>query len=203
MALPATDNFNRSDENLDVSANWTQIHDGDARVVSNQCNGASTNSDCVTKWVSDTFDDDQYSQAEFVSSAKTYAYAGIGARLTGAATASCDGYVFGATSTQVRLYRYDNGTKTSLADTSRVVTSGNVLKIETSGTDIDCYDEATGVLSITDSTYSSGVAGVWHTNNNDTLIDNWEGGNLGAAAADPLAPIMQSIRRQRAAYLRM
>ncbi len=41
-----TDNFNRADENLVDSANWTRVGgaDSDIRVVSNECDHNTTNS---------------------------------------------------------------------------------------------------------------------------------------------------------------
>jgi hypothetical protein len=62
MALPASDNFNRSNANP-IGGNWTTVPGlENVQIVSNQLTG--TVSPSVAYWNPDTPNNDQYSQVE-------------------------------------------------------------------------------------------------------------------------------------------
>lgn len=181
MALPATDTFTTAtDQNLDVySSNWTD--NGDAFDVQASTDTVlSTSGDYrVAWWNADTFDNDQYSEAE-VSALGSGAYMGVAVRASGAA-GSEDAYVTYTDSGTCYLEKIVGGTVTELSSTSGPST-GQVLRIEAEGSTITVkYDGSTtgAPSSTTDSSITSGSAGLAVAfSSASTRFDNWEGGNI-------------------------
>lgn len=182
MALPATDNFNRSTGF--ANGTWTVINGGvnafiiDSDIQARPFNAASIS---LVYWDDDAFPDDQYSQLVFVSGV----YVGVGCRLaTGA-----DGYAFGASGA---LYRYDNASgfsgQTNLTSEAGSLTGGDIIRLECEGTTIRGLINGGETDSVTDATYASGSAGLWGYAGGAYLGDDWEGGSIGGGGgADPNA----------------
>lgn len=86
------------------------------------------------------------------------------------------------------LYKYVAGTSTALATPGGYSSSINdVMKLETDGSSIKAYQNATERASATDTAISSGTyCGVWHKSRSTTSYmdtDDWECGDLGGGGA--------------------
>jgi hypothetical protein len=136
----------------------------------------------------DTFNDNQYSQIKIDNNGA--GYISVGVRLTGA-NATLDGYWSSIYNTApntftVQLWRFDDGAPTTLDSQAGVtINNGDVIRIEATGTTITLKINGTGIAgigtdgSLTDATYSSGVAGFGGYHNYGTIkYDDWEGGDL-------------------------
>jgi hypothetical protein len=89
------------------------------------------------------------------------------------------GGVFG-----VELRKTSGTTETRITfETSTEPQLGDILRLEVIGSNLTVYLNGSVLLTASDSTYASGSSGVvaYGTLNSGTLIDNWEGGNLGSA----------------------
>ncbi len=184
MALPATDAFTGSDGTAltTYSANWT-LNFGNFALFSNSLrpNGGDVNTDAAAHWNADTFGNDQYAQGTVP--AISTAYMGVAARC---ATSAATFYNFLVNSDAYYLNKYVAGAGTNLGNTpSPDLTVGDTLRIEANGTSIVAKRNGTNKIGpITDSSITSGSAGVTGngTGTGGVRIDNWEGGNLGAAS---------------------
>lgn len=142
---------------------------------------------------SNTYNNDQYAFQTIVSglsNSNNYAIVYVRASGTGASKnnyyLTTDG-VNGAGHTAIG--KYVSGTQTELLPLSPAAafTSGDVMRIEVSGTTITAYKNGVAIGNVTDSGLASGAAGCGMFNQaaNNVLIDTWEGGNLVAAATVP------------------
>lgn len=194
MALPKTETFTDSDATLlDAhDANWVFVDDGgpfdsEWTITSNSAySSKSAQAQCW--WAGDTFDDDQYAEAEVVA---------IDDSVTGQFGVCCRSDTGGTTRTYY-FFTFRNfaggsqilgkvvaGTETVLDSTSGDLSVNDIIRIEAEGTTIRALVNDSEILSVTDSSISSGAAGLAATNMTVTgnRLDNWEGGNLGGAAA--------------------
>ena len=200
MALPATENFNRSDEALQDSSDWAVV-DGSLAIVSNEIDPNSTGGN-IGIWQSDSFDDDQYAQMVLSDRPANFNYIGAGVRLTGTGSTDTDGYVAYVSSNALKLERFDNDTITNLGTDSTVYNDGDTVKIESNGSTIRALIDDVEKLSNTDSTHTSGAAGIAGYWNQTSKGDDWEGGNLSVATGN-ITPLLGRIRRSRSPLLRM
>jgi hypothetical protein len=100
-----------------------------------------------------------------------------------------DGYfMVGVSSSPAALYRLDNGVFTFLQTVS-ATTNGDTLRLEIEGDTLRAYINGvqTGIDQV-DATYASGSAGILCFDTTGS-VDDWEGGNIGAApaAATPIS----------------
>jgi hypothetical protein len=175
MPLPAQDNFNRADGG--VGANWTAIRASGHTIVSNQCKGATAADHNISIWNADAFDPAHYSQALVVTQ---IAYSGLAVRGDVAGNCYVWLWTLGATGA---LYRVDAGTFTSLQTGVPAPANASVAKLTAEGSDLKMYiDGVQAGTTQTDATYATGAAGIYQYGDAGALIDDWEGGNLGAAA---------------------
>ena len=77
-----------------------------------------------------------------------------------------------------------NGVNTSLATTTSVVTNGDTIELECEGTALRLYQNGVEKVSATDASISTGLPGIVNLTQATAgnYGDNWEGGNLSAAA---------------------
>lgn len=144
-----TDNFNRANENLEASANWT-IADGTAAALTVTTNAIETHTNTDTLYVCpDQGSANHYSQASRSPSATsengfplvvraTDAINYIGVRLRDA----------GAT---IELYKRDAGAFTLLDNYSYTHSAGDVWKLEATANTITVYVNTVSVISVTES----------------------------------------------------
>ena len=173
--MAVTDNFNRADS-TSLGANWT-VHQGGLEIVTNEAK-AVVNGITVERYNAASFANDQYSQTKHT-----------GGTLIEGAAVRCDladtgdSYVgFGATLDFFTIARYDNNSKTDLAFTAEFATNNAILKLTVTGTSLELLQDGVSKVTTTDATYASGAAGIVTLATGATL-DDWEGGDIGAAAA--------------------
>ena len=180
MALPFLDDFNRADGGL--GANWTTL-DPTINVSSNRA--AATDAASSAYYNGDTPNADCYVQAKFYLPTGGTEALGLVARFN---TATFNGYlcrfVFG---TGMQIGRLDTGVITVLATMGAAPTTGQTVRFELSGSNLELFYDGVSAGSTTDATYgaaarsglvasSSGAAGT---------LDDFETGNLAGATFLP------------------
>ena len=189
MALPATDDFNRADQDLDASSDWTTVTRNPV-IVSNRVRG-NAGGVGLSKWVSDTANNDQYSECDFYTDGGAAAIGGPAIRVL-----TDDAYAFqlvGTSTTFRRTILIEASTRTTIATaTTTTLVSGDLVRIEMTGTTLTTFlaGSSSGQPGGTDATISSGELGLFMYNgpNANAELDNWEGGNLGAGPAATFQP---------------
>lgn len=170
MALPATDNFNRA---APIGSNWTAGL-GTITIVSNQFR-ASAAGDSFAFWNADTFGNNQYSKFTTIAASGGVTWVGAVVRASGT---SC--YLAFTDFASLEIGKYVSGSYTSLASNATTFANGNTLELQVSGTALTALKNGASVLTASDSSLSSGSAGVYSYGNGDG--DDWEGGNLAGAS---------------------
>lgn len=188
MALPATDTFTRADGELAAgSANWAKCSasSGNMNVNTNAVQSASLNENGYL-WTADTFSNDQYAQVT-IAAVTNSVFVGPACRVANG-TYSYYGY-YGDGSLGAFPFKQVAGTWTQFGTTLGVFAASNTIRIEASGTAITFKRNGATDRTQTDSALTSGSAGITGQGNNaGSKLDNWEGGNLAAAAAGPFPP---------------
>jgi hypothetical protein len=116
--------------------------------------------------------------------------AGIRCPVSGVQPASLNFYLgiyyFNAGSYDMELYKRINGTYTLLGSSASFGATqepaGTVFRLEGQGTRISWMKNGVAQVSVTDSSLAPGGAPMIAIFHGPAGIDNWEGGNLGAAA---------------------
>jgi hypothetical protein len=175
MALPATDTF--TGEENPLATNWTTITGCNAlQKTGGYCCGTAGGVVNGAYWDADAFDDDQYSQADFL---EVYDNTAVAVRISASANTE---YYFGYVgSGNFKLLKSVAGSETQLGSTyAPTFSAGDCVGIKVVGTTITPYTEADGDLATrTDSAIASGAAGLWNYQSAVMKWDNWEGGNVG------------------------
>jgi hypothetical protein len=187
--LIASDDFNRADGAL--GANWADIDPtwGTVSITSNKVGGGSGEG-AASRWIgAGSFIDDQYASVVVGGIATTNDWVGAMVRVGAGTNASRSYYLLAFTDTapqQTYLVKVVVGTSTTLkTDTSVSWANGDRIEIEVEGTTLRGMKNGValgGGYTVTDSSISSGLPGIW-CNSNTHLItgDDWQGGNLVAA----------------------
>lgn len=198
----STDNFNRADEALDANANWTRITGAGTAdrfgIVSNVLRGGdSALNGSGVQLHGDTRANDQYCQMTYnnVSGGADNTRIGPMVRCTAGAT-TVDGYAafwqYNTTTTgdwYLRLFKWTDpnfGTFLGEYNFGDTAPSGtDILKLKAIGTTISVdHDTGGGFverISVTDSDWASGSAGVYMRNDTNTSwmeADDWEAGDI-------------------------
>jgi hypothetical protein len=195
MALPASDNFNRDNENPIVT-NWTTgtlSADNVLQLLSNAVRSSSTG-DTAAYWDADAFNADQWSECKIVGGASPDG--GPAVRVTVVSNVVETAYYWTPQSDgEVWSYVHNRASSwAKIGEANCTVTSSDVIKIQATGTGatvtIKVYKNngLVATLTDTDATYRilSGSAGVY--SNSDTTLDDWAGGNfVGSASASASA----------------
>jgi hypothetical protein len=197
MSLPATDNFDRDDVNP-IGGNWTTIpSEYNHQIVSNVVKGASGGgNECGSYWNADTPNNDQYAQIRVTFNSGDYG-AGPAVRIS---TSVNTFYVLWVNDRYtVILWKRLNGNWTNLGTYSvPFINSGDLLRLEVSGTTLTPIIAGTTYATKTDSDIASGMVGMMcNYNNGYTSLDDWEGGNLGAAGGLSIPVAMADYRQRR------
>jgi hypothetical protein len=167
MALPATDNFNRADGGL--GSNWTTQTGFTAPAISGN-RVVSGGGYGFAYWNADVFNDAQYSQVIYYTSGGE---PGVTVRASGSRGYWL--YLASAGSNTTNIFRYDsNGNYSNLAGLGSQIGNGDTGKLTANGSTIEAFKNGVSIGSVTDTTYSSGSAGI-----EAGTLDDWEGGNLG------------------------
>lgn len=166
-----TDNFNRSNENLEASSNWTQVQSSGSallRVSSNQLLMDHNSSfGGKTHHYEQTLASAQFAQLTIIAQTGS-AFRQLGPIVRDTVGATDDtGYhaLYRPSASEILLVRRDDGSETTLGTYSRTATANDEVRIEAVGDQIAVFlDTGSGftlvIGPITDSNYSSGKAGV-------------------------------------------
>lgn len=188
MTLPATENFTDSDYTLleNHGSNWSLGTAGLA-IVSNTCYPYAVGSP-VCYWSADVFNADQYS--EFTITAIS-AYHGVGVAVHVQNAAGSNYYCFYGETNQSQIAKCVSGTLTTLsASPTAALAASDVIKLEAtvSGgtTTLKAYINGGLVDTVTDTTYTSGSAGVMGQDDSggNSSFDNWTGDNIAAGGGN-------------------
>lgn len=196
MALPATDVFTGTNNTqlTTYSANWT-LNNGDFDIQSNSL-ACDANVEAGAHWNADTFGNAQYAQCDIVGTLTSGPWVGVCVRAH-ASAASWYGYYGSGDDSYV--YKVVSGTWTQLGSAGSAFVTADEIRLEVSGTTITPTRNGSGTGTPgaqTDSALSSGFAGVaGYADITDFRMDNWEGGDLGAAAS--VVPVVSSQYRRR------
>lgn len=182
MALPATDNFNRTDGGL--GSNWTAAY-GALAILSNQVRPNNVGDEAGLYWNADTFAADQYSQATYAVAGANDAI-GVAVRMSGSG-ATANYYMAYCDGATLYLGKVINGVWSQIGATDSGWAAGDLIRLEVEGTTLRVKRGSTTRLTATDSSISSGSAGLAGYNAFSAgRIDNWEGGNLSAGGAQTI-----------------
>ena len=204
MALPATDDFTGTDSSyLKDRTGWSDTYASSMyikatnRVTSelpgNYATGASNMGGA--SWTSDSFAQDQYSEIIIVT-ALAYAGGGVIVRRQAGAD-SYYGLLFNTDTCW--LFKRTAGSNATLDTHDVTRTAGSKLRLTATGgatTVLTAYYNDVEILAATDTstpftTGSAGVCGIGDSSGQ--RMDDWEGGNIGAAAGHPTMSRWQGI----------
>ena len=184
-----SDNFNRANENLDASANWTTPTGSPTifTLVSNKVHGTSGGggiSLCMVATATENFGNDQKAEC-VISAIGSGDFGSPAVRLDDAG----DGYGIradGGNFSSRRIVRLDAGVATVIGGVNFVPVNGDTLRIDVIGTTIKAYINDSEIDSVTDSTHSVGQPGMFYSreNNNSTRLDDFVGTDLTAGGID-------------------
>jgi hypothetical protein len=192
MSQLASDNFQRANEKpLSDGGNWTTPaweFDNDIQVVSDRATYSNPPGFSDALWTGaspSSWPNDQYAEVTFGEANDSDTTSGPIVRLS-----SVNAYFAVVASPSIIINK--GGTVdgyTALGSVAASVAQGDVLKLVASGTTIKAYKNATEVVSVTDSTYSSGNPGFIISNNHSAAatLTNWAAGNL-TQSAPTLSP---------------
>lgn len=175
-----TDDFNRTDEDLEASANWSLVSGvaGDFFIVGNQLKMIA--STCYYIHNSGCGDQDHYSQMDVLNDLEASAQFGVCCRMD-PATSDGDGYMMmvdGYASQIARLRRTDGLSRSTLSSTTAAVTNGDTLYVEAEGSAIEGQIVGVETEATTDTTYSGAGkdhGGLYGTNGSSAyILDNYE-----------------------------
>ena len=201
MALPAQDSFTTATTQTltSYSANWT-INQGTFSVDATDDRVYCTYSadEAAAHWNADTFGNDQYAQVVLRGGAN-------GTEIGPAVRCAASGATYYGVYADINsghgwLFKNVSGTWTPLVEVLNTfgAVAGDVLRLEVSGTNLTVKRNGTavtGMTNISDNAISSGYAGICaYGNNTGCAADDFEGGNLSAAANVPAA----LLRRRQA-----
>ena len=163
-----------------MGSNWTTRSGVSACVIDSNTVEGGSGADNAMYWNEHTFNDDHYVELVY-SSTTGDAGGGVSGRIQADNDDCYDVYIYAAVG-DLKLYEQADWSWSESASYATSFSGGDVIRIECDGTSITGHLNGTQRLSVTDSTYSTGgVTGI-HMYNNDTHFDDWEAGDLAAAA---------------------
>lgn len=192
-----TDNFSTygsSDGNLPtVSSNvWIDVDFGLYYIAASNYVRARVGSAHNNSAYNQTFTDDQYAECKIVGGTanNNTSWAGPAVRInTTNGAAYVLGYISQGASSFLRIFHY-GGSGVSAQSTTyglgAALAASDVIRLEASGTTLTAKLNGATVLTWTDSSLTSGKAGLhvyaWAANT-DFYLDDWGGGDLGGSSA--------------------
>lgn len=187
MTTLASDNFNRAD-GTSLGANWTvQVARDSPAIGTNEATVAASPLTPAWAYYSGTsFPADQWAEGVIGSRVHPGADEGAGPSVRMTSTGSAYGYFVqgGATDTRLYLYNGVNG-YTQLGTTAGSVGSGDTLRLEIVGTSLTVKKNGSTYITATDSTLSTGAAGLWLTGASlatSGSLDSWQAGDFEAGS---------------------
>jgi hypothetical protein len=174
-----TDNFNRADAGS-LGSPWSDTNGGFA-IVSNTAR-SETDGLNAAEYVQ-TYSNDQYSKA--IITIQATSYTGVAVRMSDTGT---DDYVFFVNpgGSGWVLQKHVSGS-VNLDSGAGTFSNGDVIEIRAVGTDISAYKNGAELTTVSDADVASGNAGImsFQISGVATILDDWEGGDIGGAATNP------------------
>ena len=185
MPLPATDTFTDTDgvQIANHGTGWTLLNGGDIQgdldIQSNSLASDAASQNGIAFWDNDAFNADHYSKATIVAITSASVYIGVTTRCSSPSST----WLFNVHSGNSYIDEWVNGTYTGLASSTDTIVVNDVIRMEAEGTTVRCKVNDVEIMSVTDTSLTTGAAGVGgHSDGATTRLDNWEGGNLGVVA---------------------
>ncbi len=178
--MAVTDDFNRADASP-IGGNWTTGPGFTGlRVVSNECAKIdSFAGEAAAYYNAASFADNQYSQYTPTVLGTNTDQGPIVRCATSGTTKNC--YVANTYITDEQIFKFVGGTYTKLLSvTTSDVVNTDVIRVEAEGSTIRWVKNGTSQGSVTDSSLTSGAAGIF-IYRPDCRADNWEAGDIGGA----------------------
>lgn len=173
MAFPVSDNFNRTNANP-AGGNWTPATTNVIQILSNRLVGVSGFG--FSYWNADTPLDAQWASCKMPNSS---ARSGGPAVRIQVGTGSREGYRYNVN--DGTLNKYVGGTATTLQTIADTPSTAAVYKLEAIGSSIKVYKDGVQIgTTVTDTAWSSGRVGVWHSSSS-AEIDDWAADNAATA----------------------
>jgi hypothetical protein len=188
-----SDDFNRADESP-LAGNWTRVGTNNFNLVSNRVRGTiGVAAAHAVYWNADSFAADQWSKCQIYAGDANRTM-GVAARVQDQSATAVNCYCLNYVSGRAKIWRIIDNVYNELGAYEYAYADGDELELQCEGTALRGYVNGTLRISVTDSTFSSGAAGlhVWGGNN---FMDNWSAGNLGAGH-NPI-PLLHHHRRRR------
>lgn len=194
--MAVSDDFDRAD-NADLGADWTTLLNS-CRVAGNGATGTSVSTAALETWSANSWNADHTSEITVNNG-----FLEVGAICRAATGPDC--YIAHCHwSVGRRIYRMDDGSWTQLSDYAGTVSAGDTVKLEVSGTSISfTHNGSSAGTAATDSTYSSGAAGIYCSGSNFVNTSTpeasaWAGtGEVAAGGGQPAARRHAESRRFR------
>jgi hypothetical protein len=191
MTLPASESFSAADgAQVRALTGWSGASAGGLNDMDVQSNGACPDGAAsITHadwWDADAFDDDHYSQAEVARADAGGVYVGLCVRAGGTdGGGDLSAYVWTVNADdQGYLDEFVGGAWTAIANGGGTIAVSDTLRMEAEGTTLRTKINGVTDFSVTDNTIASGAAGIaGYEDGVTSRLDNWQGGNLGGAAA--------------------
>jgi len=195
LSLPATEVFSGTDGTTPPNANWTNMATG-VKILTNACAAVTAAVYAAAFWNADAFDNDQFAQATILG-----AFNNTGPIVRAVSSGGDNYYMLDANdsgATNTYLFKCIGGGFTLIQTFGVTFAGGDIAKISIAGTTIQCFKNAGQIgTDSTDSALASGSAGVM-ANTITAGLDNWEGGNVGAASTTPRVPrAFRLVKRRR------
>jgi hypothetical protein len=187
-ATTYTDDFNRSNETLSASANWSASLDAtESEIVSNQLEATSNSSQTVHRYENDLSSADHYAQIDRLDSGTNLCTVAPSVRFD----SSAETYYLMLWRSTSKMYKVVSGSYTVLDDTQ--LTDENTprtYKVEIDGSALAGYADAVLDGSITDTAIAGNLrTGIWQFDHASTSIgDNFECADL--SAGPTLTPLV-------------
>lgn len=183
MTLPATDNFTAANgtDLVTYNASWT-YNGGVFAINSNAVYSNSAGIETGAHWNADAFNNDQYAQGVCAIIA-ALRWIGVAVRCHASAQTY---YGYYGSNADRYLFKEVAATWTQIGSAGGAFIAADVIRLEVSGTTLTPKLNGSTDATIgaqTDSAISSGSAGISGSSLSTVVsLDDWEGGNLGAAA---------------------
>jgi len=170
MALPVSDNFNRADS-IPAGGNWSRTGYCETSIYNNTLRSSSSYG--FMYWNADIPQANHWAECKAVNA--SYRNCGPAVRIT--VDSSRNGYGYNV-STKV-LFKYVNNTYTALQTiSSDTPNSTSVYRLEATGTTLRVYKDGVQIgTNTTDSSHSTGRAGVFIAAATNPQVDDWAADN--------------------------
>jgi hypothetical protein len=183
-----SDSFNRANENPLNSTNWSDISilGGGLQIISDQC-VPTQNSAQLAEFFNTSAPNDQFSQAT-LAAIQSNSYVSLFCRYQGGS--SLAGYELKLRAGSARIQFFEGTSLGSVSDTTHV---NDIYALAVVGTTLYAIKNGTSVLSVTDSTYSSGSTGLGLDSVStvtDTAVINFV---MGSASLQQPAPTFSPV----------